>query len=64
MPQFQITTVSGVDYVEGVSRRFECFGRTETLTGYDFSGDYVDLHFSGGLTVSVPEAQIAHIITA
>ncbi|MEU5496147.1 hypothetical protein [Streptomyces griseofuscus] len=64
MPKFQITTTSGLTYVEGSTRHFEVFDTTETLTDYDHTGDYVELRYSGGIEVAIPEVQIAEIVTA
>jgi hypothetical protein len=64
MPKFQIVTTDGDSYVDGESRRFEVFETTETLEGFDHEGDYVVLRYSGGIDDAIPEARIAHIVTA
>ncbi|NEA52389.1 hypothetical protein [Streptomyces sp. SID10815] len=64
MPKFQIITTSGRSYGHGESRWFDMFSTTQTLESYDHEGDYVVLRYSNGIKDAIPEAQVAHIITA
>lgn len=63
MPKFQIVTTDGDSHVDGESRRFVVFETAETLQEFVYDGDYVELRYSGGIKVSIPEAQIAYIVT-
>lgn len=63
MPKFQIVTTNGDSYVDGESHRFEPFETVETLQEFAYDGDYIELRYSGGIKISIPEAQIAYIVT-
>ncbi|CUW31753.1 MULTISPECIES: hypothetical protein [Streptomyces] len=64
MPKFQIITTDGTSYVDGDERHFEALGATERLESCAYDGDFVVLQYSGGVTDSIPESRIAHVIEA
>jgi hypothetical protein len=62
-PGFRIETTDGRHINRG-DKNFTPLGdTTAVLESFDHNGDYVDLTYTGGLTVSIPETQIAYIAT-
>ncbi|MEV0779207.1 hypothetical protein [Streptomyces sp. NPDC050428] len=62
-PTFFITTTDDTTYLQGqTTAAFKELGvDSAQLESYSGSGDYVDLHFAGGLRLSIPEYRIRHI---
>ncbi|MGW6557918.1 hypothetical protein [Streptomyces hydrogenans] len=65
MPEFVIVTVNGVAYHEGDSAdltpALATVGANGTLDRFEEDGDYVDLFYSDGFKLSIPEARIEYI---
>ncbi|MFD6360177.1 hypothetical protein ACFWFX_10020 [Streptomyces roseolus] len=64
-PSFVIVTIEGPTYREGqtastVPALVE-IGATGTLDRFEEDGDYVDLFYSDGSKLSIPESRIAQI---
>lgn len=65
MPKFVIVTVNGIAYRQGEpadhTPALVDLGATGTLDRFEEDGDYVDLFYSDGFKLSIPEARIDHI---
>lgn len=65
MPEFIIVTVNGTIYRQGESADFTpelaYLGAAGTLDRFEEDGDYVDLFYSDGFKLSIPEARIDQI---
>lgn len=66
-PTFQIVTVDNQAYREGspVANQFtglvSATADTPRLESFEHDGDFVQLRYTGGLTIGIPEHRIAHI---
>ncbi|MEV4424037.1 hypothetical protein AB0K23_01410 [Streptomyces sp. NPDC049602] len=65
MPKFVIVTVEGTAYHEGetadMTPTLTDVGATGTLDCFVHDGDFLELRYSDGSRISIPESRIAHI---